>query len=267
MNKEKGYTLLIFSLSLVIVIAGWIFTKSMLLQKENNILSQKGELYVGSSNLELFDNGQDSEWDEADNENIYTQNSLTEREIGEILTVWEMGGKEMPHEPRAGQLDMEQAIDVGKDWTAAMSEQGILPPDLAGGDFDNVSAKLLSRETQTVQDEIMLSYWSVQFTKGDTAIQLIIHAVCGEIWRAEITVRGDDNKLSEYKDEELVRYAFPFIEGGKEQVKIENITYQSLGEGIVYAAVMRSFTVVGEEEPLLHVNLWLCAGTGLKAAA
>lgn len=268
MNKEKGFTLLIFSLSLVIVTAGWIFTKGMLKQKEKSILSQKGELDVGNSNLGVFDSSQNGVWGEADSENVYLDNSLSEQEMGEILAVWEMGGRELPHEPKVGQLDMEQAIDVGKNWIATMSELGIVPSGLTGDGFDNVGAKLLYRETQTMLDEVMLSYWSVQFTRGDAEIRLTIHAVSGEVWRADITVKGDDNRLAEYQVEELIRKAFPFIEeGGETQVKIDNITYQSLREGIVYAAVMQSSVVVGEEEPISQVSLWLCTIAVLKTSS
>lgn len=266
MDKDKVYTLLTFALSFMVIIAGWFFTKSMLKQKEANMLAQRGEVYVHNSNLGVFYSDQNIVPGELGNENNYLDYKLSEKEIGEILAVWEMGGKELPHEPKMGQLDMEQAIDAGKTWVTAMAEQGIVPSELIGSDYDNVSAKLLSWETQAGPDDPMLSYWSVQFTEGDTVIQLTIHAVCGEIWRANITMKGDKGKLTEYKDEELLRIAFPFIEeSGRNQVKIDNITYQSLREEFVYAAVMRSSIVVGEEDPILQVNLWLSTSEGMKA--
>lgn len=266
LSKEKIYTLLTFALSLTVIIAGWFFTQSMLKQKEASMLARRGQLYVGSSNLGVFDNDPSIVAGESGHENTLIKNHLSEEDIGEILAVWERGGKELPHEPKPGQLDMAQAIDAGKNWVTAMAEQGILPQELIGSDYDNVSAKLLSLETQNGLDSTMLSYWSVQFTEGDTVIRLTIHAVCGEIWRANIAMKGDENKLAEYTAEELLVMAFPFIgEGGKEQqVRIDNITYLNMGESVVYAAVMQSFIAIGEEEPILQVNLWLSTSEGMK---
>ena len=270
MNKEKVYTLLTFALSLVVMLVGWAFTKSMLKQKEASMLARRGELYVDDSNLGVFENDTDIVLDGSDQGNTLIGEHLSEREMGEILAVWEMGGKELPHEPKTGQLDMEQAIDVGKKWITGLAEQGIVPRELAGGDYDNVSAKLLSLETKAGLDEIMLSYWSVQFTEGDTVIRLTIHAACGEIWRANITMKGDGSDLAGYKTEELLGIAFPFIERGREkqvQVQTGNTIYQSLSEGIVYAAVMQSSIAVDEREPILQVNLWLCTSEAVKYPA
>lgn len=270
MNKEKVYTLLTLALSLMVMIAGWVFTKSMLRQKEASMLAQRGKLYVEGPNLGVFDDDPDIVPDGSDYRNILTEKHLSEMEMGEILAVWEMGGKELPHEPKAGQLDMEQAIDVGKNWVASLAEQGIVPQELIGDGYGNVSAKLLSLETKTGLDEIMLSYWSVQFTEGDNVIRLTIHAVCGEIWRANITMKRGDSKLAEYKAEELFGIAFPFIEDGREkqvQVQTGNTIYQSLSEGIVYAAAMQSSIVVDDREPILQVNLWLCTSEAVRYPA
>lgn len=267
MKKEKLYTLLTFALSLMVIMAGWFFTKSMLKQKEASVLARRGELYVNDSNLGVFDNGSDITPGESGHGNHSIEKHLSEEEMGEILAVWEMGGKEMPHEPKTGQLNMEQAIDAGKNWVASLAEQGIVPPELVGGNYDNVSAKLLSLETQTGPEEGMLSYWSVQFMEGDTVIRLTIHAVCGEIWRASITMKEDNNKLAQYKTEDLLRIAFPFMEEGREkqvQVQTDNIVYQSLREGIVYAAVTRGIIEEDSREPVLQVNLWLCTSEAVK---
>lgn len=74
-----------------------------------------------------------------------------------------------------------------------------------------------------------------------------------------MTLKGDGSKLAEYKAEELFGIAFPFIEVGEKQVQVQtgNIIYQSLREGIVYAAVMQSSIMVDDREPVLQVNLWL----------
>lgn len=72
------------------------------------------ELYVDDPNLRVFEDDPNVVPDGSDRGNTLPKEHLSEKEMGEILAVWEMGGKELPHEPKTGQLDMEQAIDVGK---------------------------------------------------------------------------------------------------------------------------------------------------------
>lgn len=265
MNKEKIYTRMVFALSLTVIIAGWFFTKGMVRRNEEIILAREGELYVGSSNPDILDGNHNSVFGEPHKENAYVDYSLSEEEMGKILAAWELGGKEIPLEPIHGQLNMEDAIEAGENWIQIMSENGIVPSELTESDYDTVSAKLLSLESRTGIDKIILSYWSVQYTKGDTVILLTIHAVSGEIWRADISIKGGNAGLYEYTDDELLRMAFPFMgEIRNEELRINNVIYQVFGEGYVYASVKRSDIVVDGEEPVTRLNLWLSSNIAIE---
>lgn len=265
MNKEMIYTRLIFVLSIIIITAGWFFTKGMLRRNEENVLAREGELYVGSSNSDILDGGHNSVFGESYKENAYVDYPLSEEEMGKILAAWDLGGKEIPLEPIPGQLNMEEAIEAGENWIIAMAEKEIVPSELMESAYDSVSAKLLSLESRTGIDETMLSYWSVQYTKGDTVILLTIHAVSGEIWRADISIKGGNAGLYEYTDDELLRIAFPFMgEIRNEELRINNVIYQVFGEGYVYASVKRSDIVVDGEEPVTRLNLRLSSNIAIE---
>ncbi len=299
MNKGKIYTLLIFILSVAVIFVGWIFTKNMLKQKEEEMLAKRGNLYVKATEPDLFEDAAPNSMEEKDGGNTSVQLNTVETEMVKVLTVWEEGGQMVLHEPWDGQINMEEAIYFGEQWIGEMAKYGILwaeqvengvePLDLTEKDFDKIGAQLCTLEqgidvevgtgnwsasgdTQIFDwggvNDAMISLWTVWFIKGDVEIVLTIHAASGEVWRANISMDGDNSLLLDYSDTELLVFAFPFIMGSenKERTRIElnGVTYVETMDDYVYAAVRRYTLVADEGKPVTRVDFWLCTEAEMK---
>ena len=143
MNKSKLYAVVVFLLSFGVVIGGWFLTGTLLRQKQEEFLDRTGRIALQPAENSLFSSNQpgDTEGDLAD-DTLFEGQLLSEGMMAEVLAVWESGGNELPHEPQKGQMNMEQAIETGKEWIADMAGCGIVPEELAECDFDKVTARL-----------------------------------------------------------------------------------------------------------------------------
>ena len=209
MRKSRIDTLLVFLLLFGIVTGGWFFTKELLYQRKTEFLDKIGRISLEPSDSTAFlAGGQDSALDGT----AFTGEELPEERIAEILTVWESGGMELPHEPRAGQMNMEQAIEAGKNWIITMADSGIIPAKPAQEKDETIHAVLCTIDTKVDFDEKLLSYWSIKFIKEELTVTLDIHAASGQIWKARILMWEEDGLIENYNDmEKWIRIAFPFI--------------------------------------------------------
>lgn len=251
-SKGKLYTVILFILSLTVVFGGWFAARELLIRGQEEFLDKSGQVSLRSSGAAFL-----AEQDDAGEEEV---EEAYEETIREILTVWENAGSELPHEPKDGQIEMEQAIEAGKAWITDLAQQRMIPEELAGCEFDKTSAKLCAREAQGYVDESMLSYWSVQYIKRDITISLIIHAVYGEVWRADITMNDREEAAGNFTVEELLKAAFPFIESDAREIVnlADDITYETLPKGLVYAAVsMVSTSVDQSASGTEKISFWL----------
>lgn len=232
MSKGRISMLLVFCLSFAVVFGGWFFTKEMLGRKEAEILAGRGRLAMEIPESDSGEAGYDAQ-------EAFEGEELSEDMMAEILKVWEAGGRELLHEPLAGQMDMEQAITAGGDWIGRMAEHSILPSCLAEGLFDSTSAVLCTLDGETSLEESLISYWRVTYMKGGIKIILTIHALSGQVWNADISMREDEMMLSACSEEELLAAAFPFI------------TFITGNE--VHAAYKREDIVVNKQEPIVRL--------------
>ena len=177
MNKGKLYAVVVFLLSFGVVIGGWFLTETLLHQKQEEFLDRTGRIALQPAENSLFLSNQpgETEGDLADG-TLFEGQPLSEEMMAEVLAVWESGGNELPHEPQKGQMNMEQAIETGKEWIADMAECGIVPEELAECDFDKVTARLCSLDAQVDFADSLLSYWLVQFTENDVVVSLTVDA-------------------------------------------------------------------------------------------
>lgn len=263
MKKDRIKTLLILCLTLVVVLGGWEIMKKFLDWQVENFLSDTGQISLKSSGTSLFiENEEKNLQGETIEQDNLLKESLSEDMMVKILNVWESGGRELPHEPKSGQMDMEQAIETGRIWIDSFVEKGVLPKELEEDDYDKISAKLCTHEASVDFDEVLLGYWSVKYMKEDITISLVIHAVYGEVWRAEISMNEREDLLEIYSEEELVELAFPFIE--KEERSVVNLTnnttHISLKEGLVIAMINMRRVQVNDQTPVIEMDLWLRTG-------
>lgn len=260
MNKSKLYAVVVFLLSFGVVIGGWFLTGMLLRQKQEEFLDRTGRIALQPAENSLFSSNQpgDTEGDLAD-DTLFEGQLLSEGMMAEVLTVWESGGNELPHEPQKGQMNMEQAIETGKEWIADMAGCGIVPGELAECDFDKVTARLCSLDAQVDFADSLLSYWLVQFTENDVVVSLTVHASSGKVWKAGLSMKASDRLSNEYSHEEMLEIAFPFINRGSTETAnlIDNTTCEIMPGGLVYAAVKERQIAVNNQETVIMIDFWL----------
>lgn len=274
MKKSKRYTLCVCVLSFLVVFGGWFVTAGLLKQREAKFLAGMGAVELQSSQIALFaENGSQGEAQRSTPESVkeaFRGMEMAERTRMLVLCVWEYGGSEQPHEPREGQMNMEQAIDAGRDWIRSVAGYGNIPSELANCDFDKTSATLCTIDSQLILsdlEDLQLSYWTVRFAGSDSTVTLKIHAASGEVWRAQIASLLKKGIVETNDLDSLLDIAFPFMTEGKELKKIwndleKNTIYQTSDEGMVYTA-LRQYTIYYSEEldgAALMTELWLCTG-------
>lgn len=251
MNKGKIYTLLVFSLSFTVVIGGWFLTKGMLNSKETETLDVKGQVFVDVSEADKTGSDTTVQGD-------FEGEVLSEETMAEVLAVWEAGGREVYHEPMAGQMNMEQAIKAGRDWINTLTENNILPVDLLECSFESINAVLCTLDSQASLERSLISYWTVTYKENDMEIILRIHAASGQVWKADISMSEDKMLYGTCSDEELLAIAFPFLTGDNTEVAIdEDTAYKICERGKVYATLKRDSVVVNRMEPVARISFRL----------
>lgn len=273
MKKDKFSTLLLFALVLCIVTGGWFVTRKALLQREVKFLGTTGQIPLQASEIALFSESEQDDIEENEGEReAFQGGDMSEQMMALVLSVWESGGNERPHEPYKGQMNMEQAIEAGENWIRKINEPGGFFWDLQETGFDMVSAKLCTIDTQeNVQglDERMLSYWKVEFVRSDSrndvGIVLTIHAVSGEVWKASISIENESGLTETYDLEELLNLAFSYeIDNTVLLTDVDNNTmYQGFTNGLVFEAVKGYDVKVRSNEDVVRtvIDLWLCTSS------
>jgi len=239
MRKNKIGTMLVFLISLVIVIGGWFLTKALLDQKRAEFLGKRGQISLQPSDSASFlAEGQESNVSGKGDGAAFLGEAVSEEMMAKVLAVWESGGREKLHEPKPGQMDMEQALEAGKSWINTMTEQGIIPEKLAEGSYDTIAARLCSVDTRVDFDERLLSYWSLYFAKDEITVTLVVHALSGQIWKASIFLWEEDGLTENYTEiEKWIPIAFPFMKEGKSEFVGEGSAGRVFSEGKVCAFV------------------------------
>ena len=112
MSKRRIDTLAMFLLAGCIIFGGWFLTKSFLMRREVKYLNSIGQIAVQSSEITLFEESgqedavrQESGQQRAQEEEFHGV-MMNEYERALVLSVWDYGGKELPHEPMNGQMNM-----------------------------------------------------------------------------------------------------------------------------------------------------------------
>lgn len=252
MSKGKFFALLVFCLSFAVVFGGWFLTKEMLDRKAAGILAEKGQISVETAETSTNENNTIEEGFEGE--------ALTEDMIAEVLVVWEAGGHEVFHEPMAGQMNMEQAINAGRDWIDMLAGNNILPSCLSKCSFDNTSAVLYTLDSNVPLEESLISCWKVAYAEGDIKIILKIHALSGQVWSADVSMNEDKMLFGTLSDEEILAAAFPFLMGGDIEMTGGNSELYKISEKrMVHAVLKRGSVLINKEEPRARLFMYLCA--------
>ncbi len=237
MSKSKIYTILVCCLSVTVVCGGWFLTKEMIRTKETEVLATKGQIEM--------------EGDLPQIEEDFKEEIISEEIMAKILFVWGNGGSERFHEPMPGQMNMEQAIETGRGWIDMMVENHIFPTELYEGEFENLNAVLCSIDSQVSLEDELISYWKVTFKEDDIEIILRIHAISGQVWQADVSMKEERMELEMCTDEKILATAFPFFQGGDTDMTIvDDKMIQVSPRGKVYASLKRYSLAINNQEPI-----------------
>ena len=255
MRKDKIDTLLVFCLSFTVVFGGWFLTKGLLHCKENEMLTAKGRIVLDNTKADGEENNPAMQED-------FVPQVLSEDQMAEILTVWEAGGREILHEPMAGQMNMEQAIEAGEKWITSLADNYVLSADFIEYSFRDTSAVLCSLDSFASLEESWISYWKITYTGDDVKIVLKLHAATGQVWKADISVNEDKMLYGICSDEEVLAAAFPFLSAANAEIIIEdNKVYKVSENEKISAALKRDSVVVDKQTPV--ERLLLSLGTNM----
>lgn len=185
MKKAYRYTVftLLFAISFAIVSMEGI--KYILREREKQLLTERGEVAIQSP-IRIW-----KAWGEQEKKGSEDEGySLTAAQVKEAAKSWNDRSGEILHDPAEGQISMENAIEAGEEWLAAMgTEEG----DLQAMDkrMRFVRATLgvgVQKSEPGVTLEPYYSFWTVQFCSEAADAILYINAVTGKVWSAELTL-------------------------------------------------------------------------------
>ena len=197
MRKKNIRTVIGVTLSIAIAIGGWFLTSNLIEIKLDKLIPIT--LHVATNTLDntpadmtsIIPNNTEDDFTPA-------QYNLYENEIVSILENWDSSGRETPHEPTSEQLNMEQAIETGKEWLHFISGLHIFPDEWLH--FSDARAYLF-QNVLTEQNGGLLppvySYWKVTFTNESMNINMVINAVTGQVWKTDMNTFEDNINISD----------------------------------------------------------------------
>ena len=189
MSKGKRLVLTTIGiiLSLVIAVGGWVLTSHLMDMESERLLSGITSFAVDTPLIEF------THFSNYDDDYPYARPRLTEDEIVSVLRNWEQlpswehTVRRRLHEPAAGQINMQQAIEIAREGLLFLLDYGILPQEALT--FNDVRA-YLGQNILPSDDflPIEYSYWNVRFFNDYMDVLMTINAVTGQIWRKEIEI-------------------------------------------------------------------------------
>lgn len=111
---------------------------------------------------------------------------LTISQVEEAIKSWNDRAEVTLHDPVAGQISMEEAIENGEEWLNAME----ISEEMDAASF-TISAELgISgvKEDTGERLEAYFSFWTVTYSNQSMSAILYLNAVTGKVWGADITL-------------------------------------------------------------------------------
>lgn len=201
-NYRNALVMLFFS---VVIVLGSSLGKDVLLrQTERTLLNQQGEMAVEPPvvGLQVAVNAEGNS-----RENTVIDRRLTVEQARDALDNWNNSKYEMIHDPVEGQLSMEEAAKIAIDWLTVMENE--LQLAKTDKSIYSVSAILyvgVQEQNRKEQLQAYHSFWTVQLVGKDMTATLLLNAVSGEVWKAEIALPKRN------LEEHLLHLLYTFVE-------------------------------------------------------
>ncbi len=141
-----------------------------------------------------------------------------------------------------------------------METNNILATDLSQGSFQNIQATLCTLDAKTSLDKALLSYWTVTYLADEVEIVLTIHALSGQVWKADICAGEGKMPAVSYSEEELLAVMFPLFVDKKAQIQADDGNSYVIVECSYVQAVVKRYALVTDTSQLEeHLHMKLCA--------
>ena len=184
MIRNYKYTVLSLLFAVLFIFGSMTAMSCILRIRETKLLTEMGRAEVESPVREWIGWGADGDHaasGAADGESV-----LTAQQAEEAVKSWNNRSRITLHDPVAGQISMEEAIENGESW---LVEMGI--SEEMGAALFSVSAKLgVGGQNGDAGErlEAYFSFWTVTYTNQSMSARLYLNAVTGKVWGAEITL-------------------------------------------------------------------------------
>ena len=185
MISRYKYTF-IFLIFAGLFIFGSIEVMNYILQiRETWLLTESGRVEMESP-VQTWDSPEHDKAGVVSEDMASERNVLKMKQIEDAIKCWNNRNSSILHEPVAGQISMEEAIQAGEKW---LIEMGI-------GEAKDVAAYTINAELGTgrqaeeagEQLEAYYSFWTVKYSSRPISAILYLNAVTGKVWGAEITL-------------------------------------------------------------------------------
>lgn len=201
---------------------------------------------------------------------------LSDLQLRETVEKFEQETDAYPHEPWAGQLSMEEAMESARSWTEEflLASIGIEGAALQGYGA-NCYLWTWQKDVEEGRRDPWLGYWNVWFdTSRGLAVNLTLNAATGQVLYAGLTISRpvehlDRERLREilssYADSFGLGGAYVMVGNGSDQWGDDWDFYQNVGEEGVFAAIKASSVVITADDgnmgveyrEIFHINLQL----------
>ena len=263
MNKQKTFTAAGIALSFIIAIGGWGLTSMMIDRKSEALLSVTGITYVDVPPQPTSINH------DTENSTLQERQTLTDEDIYNVLLNWEASGNERAHEPTDTQLSMEQAIEAAKSGLEYFGEQGVIPIKIFEQEFEKINAYLCQNQTVGQASEFLdpiYSYWTVVLTGESTHATLVLNAVTGQIWSADIVISSPD-AFFEHEDTRKVLNTFVSYLGMNSDddntsvgiYRNDSVAYTNIADSMIQASVNIQTGRTDNASIITEINMYLSA--------
>lgn len=275
MNKQGIYTAVGITLSLMIAFGGWILTNTLLDKQETVLLSKTGSIYVPAGLKTTAGSANDANSNlppKTKTELLPNETKLEEGVMAKILANWNAPQSyARPHDPVEGQLNMEQAITAAKNGLSYFSTQGIIPPELLENEFTRTKASLWEnhpafkenpsdpRVRVSIELPPAYSYWVITFDNEKLNVRLMLNAVTGAIWRADIVSYQAETTFTDLDVVEMIEIyaAYLGLDGGGTLNFNETWASKGFAGDIISVTAIKKGTGVGGAESYNGISLYL----------
>ncbi len=191
MIKQRILTVVGAAITMLFVYGGWLLTNELMDRQQDKLMDTVHSIEVKES----LSTGLEDEQERV---------PLSDKEIVDILNIWNRKQVGYYHDPVDGQLTMEEAIKAAISGLSYFCEKGVLPSLISESEYAQTKAFLYdikgnpsTRESISPAPRPLYSFWSVSLANKKVMIDLIINAQTGQIWTATITSFSEEVNINE----------------------------------------------------------------------